>query len=316
MKFAKLILGTGLIVALGIGTFTFTYNKFSKIEDAKSQKEDSVDISRLIEKNKNNVNPKEVNVIANESEVELEDNTEIEEESSTDGILENNTDEKTLENQDKKELSSVNNSIINVENSEDSMENALNIIKSAQDTKNIETKEISDNFIFIGDSRTVAYKDIVDISNYDFITFIAKESKGYEWFATEGLKKLENRLHTTDLKYNIVLNLGVNDLNNISKYSSLYNQLSNKYPQHNFFVVSVNPGDEAKMKSNGYNYTTNAKIEDFNNNLKNSLNENITYIDTYSKLIKEGFNTTDGLHYSQNTSKYILDFVSNFIKSK
>ena len=73
----------------------------------------------------------------------------------------------------------------------------------------------NDNFIFIGDSRTVAYKDIVDVDKYDFITFISEISKGYKWLDEVAIEKLNNRFDTTDLSYNVILNLGINDLDNL-----------------------------------------------------------------------------------------------------
>lgn len=173
----------------------------------------------------------------------------------------------------------------------------------------------NDNFIFIGDSRTVGMSKVVDISNYEFVTFIAKSSEGFNWFSTAGLDKLEKRLTTTDLNYNIVFNLGVNELYNVNKYVELYNSLNAKYPQHNFFVASVNPEDEIKMKSHGYKYVGNQYIEEFNNTLKESLNEDIIFIDSYTHLQENGFDTKDGLHYTDEYSKIILDYISNQIKA-
>lgn len=181
-------------------------------------------------------------------------------------------------------------------------------------TKEYKLKNKNDNFIFIGDSRTVGMSKVVDIKDYEFITFIAEVGAGYDWFLSDGLPKLEHRLNTTDLNYNIVLNLGVNDTHNGSKYAKLYNKLELQYPNHNFIVVSVNPENEEKMIESGYKFVGNKYIEEFNKALKKDLSENIPYIDTYTDLIKNGFETRDGLHYSSETSKHILDTISNLIK--
>lgn len=287
MKFAKIILGTGLLIALGVGTFIFTYNKYSEIEDKKAKLTDSVDIAKILEKNKHNVNPKQV------TEVEGTEDVEPEEESVV--IY----DDTSADADDSK----VDNS--NAENENNELE--LNQSKSLNNK--------NDNFIFIGDSRTVAYKKVVDINKYDFVTFIAKVSQGYDWFANTAMSELKARLDNTDLHYNIVLNLGVNDLHNVNKYTQIYNDLAKNNSEHNFFVVSVNPEDEEKMKQHGYKYIGNEPIINFNKIMKESLSENIHFIDSYEYLLNEGFQTTDGLHYDDLTSSKILDFVSNYIKS-
>lgn len=197
--------------------------------------------------------------------------------------------------------------INNTENKED-LDKDSNIKESKLKNKN-------DNFIFIGDFRTIGMSRVVDIKDYEFITFISQADGKYDWFLTEGLPKLEQRLNTTDLNYNIVLNLGINDTHNGSKYAKLYNELELKYPNHNFIVVSVNPENEEKMIETGYKFVGNKYIEEFNKNLKKDLSNTIPYIDTYTDLVKNGFETKDGLHYTSETSKHILDTIYNSIKN-
>ena len=193
-------------------------------------------------------------------------------------------------------------------------ENKKNLDKDSN-IKESKLKNKNDNFIFVGDFRTIGMSRVVDIKNYEFITFIAQANGKYDWFLTEGLPKLEQRLNTTDLNYNIVLNLGINDTHNGSKYAKLYNELELKYPNHNFIVVSVNPENEEKMIETGYKFVGNKYIEEFNENLKKDLSNTIPYIDTYTDLINNGFETKDGLHYTSETSKHILDIISNSIKN-
>jgi len=42
------------------------------------------------------------------------------------------------------------------------------------------------------------------------------------------------------------------------------------------------------------------------------LADNIDYIDTYSYLIAEGFNTVDGLHYTADTYKNIYEYAMKY----
>lgn len=188
------------------------------------------------------------------------------------------------------------------------------LVKKEEIPENILTNK-SDNFIFIGDSRTVAYKEIVDIDKYDFITFISEESKGYDWLNETAIEKLNTRFDTTDLTYNVVLNLGINDLNNVDKYIDIYNELAEKNTKHNFFVIPINKVDSEKMMKNGYNVIENSEIEEFNSKMKSSLSENIHFIDTYSYFKDKDLETNDGVHYTDNSSNKILNYISDYIKS-
>lgn len=237
-------------------------------------------------------------------------------ESNDSNIIEENQPSKIKPLTNKQEANK-NNTITKEISNDETLDTLINESDNKKETVALENNNINknDNFIFIGDSRTVGMSKVVDISDYEFVTFIAKSSEGFNWFSTTGLDKLEKRLTTTDLNYNIIFNLGVNDLHNVNKYAELYNSLNEKYPQHNFFVASVNPEDEIKMKSHGYKYVGNQYIEEFNNMLRENLNEDIIFIDSYEYLQKNGFDTKDGLHYTDEYSKIILDYISNQIKS-
>ena len=242
--------------------------------------------------------------------------------------------EKTLSSQAKEDIKNGSDKIVNLISSKDK-EDATNIkdestIIEESTNKNEEptkesTKEVcvpeniltnkNDNFIFIGDSRTVAYKGIVDIDKYDFITFISEVSKGYDWLKDTAIEKLNTRFDTTDLSYNVVLNLGVNDLQNVDKYIDMYNELAEKNPKHNFFVVSVNKVDTVKMNKNGYATIENSQIEEFNSKMRNSLSNKIHFIDSYSYFKDKNLETNDGVHYTDEVSSEILDYICDYIKA-
>ena len=242
--------------------------------------------------------------------------------------------EKTLSSQAKEDIKNGSDKIVNLISSKDK-EDATNIkdestIIEESTNKNEEptkesTKEVcvpdniltnkNDNFIFIGDSRTVAYKGIVDIDKYDFITFISEVSKGYDWLKDTAIEKLNTRFDTTDLSYNVVLNLGVNDLQNVDKYIDMYNELAEKNLKHNFFVVSVNKVDTEKMKKNGYTTIENSQIEEFNSKMRNSLSDKIHFIDSYSYFKDKNLETNDGVHYTDEVSSEILDYICDYIKA-
>lgn len=158
--------------------------------------------------------------------------------------------------------------------------------------KEIVTKVIYDNFLFAGDSRTVG------MSWATGADVIAKESIGYGW-AKNQLPQIKSCDNT-----NIVFWFGVNDLYNISKYITMYNDLydSMKDKNVNIYVMAVTPCC--------YSYSRlNPDIADFNSKMQAGLNENIEFIDTYSFLSQNGFGSSDGLHYSNTTYRAIYDYV-------
>ena len=176
--------------------------------------------------------------------------------------------------------------------------------------------------IFIGDSRTVAMygylfgwdaeavnKGTVD-KNKDI--WSAKSAMGLEWMKSTGVPNIEKSI-TKGTK--VIILMGVNDLYDKNEYVTYINQKANEWTKKGakVYFVSVNPVDEVKEKKNGYS-VKNSTIEDFNTTLKNGLNANVKYIDTYNQ-IKSNFETTDGVHYTQGTSNLIYKTVCNYVKS-
>lgn len=236
-------------------------------------------------------------------DMEVLDESYVQEENALQGVHdeeeESDSQEKALDNIENK----------TEESTETDITEDKNLEAEQDETSTANNK--NDNFIFVGDSRTVMYKPIVDITNYDFVTFISKGGMGAKWLEDTAIPQLDQRFATTDLKYNVVLNLGVNDLHNINKYIRLYNELAEAYPEHNFFAVSVNGVHSEKIKKY---VVTNDEIEEFNNKLKSSLSDKIHYIDSYSYFKDKGFETTDGVHYTNDTSLDILNYISDYIK--
>lgn len=160
------------------------------------------------------------------------------------------------------------------------------------------------SFILVGDSRTVAMKEAMS-SSADSTVYIAKEGEGYKWFQETGLAELKSALAESPSK-TVVFNLGVNDVENISLYLTLYKELVQTYPDAAFYFMSVNPVNEEKTKG-----ITNAQIQNFNGSLQEIFSTR--YLDCYNYLIQNGFDTVDGLHYTQDTSKAIHQFLTDQI---
>jgi hypothetical protein len=160
--------------------------------------------------------------------------------------------------------------------------------------------------IFIGDSRFVGMDDAVDIASHDREFCVAKVGQGYNWLVDTGLDKIEaiRKKNTSLTKWRYVIDLGINDLPNIDKYIAEYKKISKADPTIQIILVSVNPVKNYKGRSN-------SDIEDFNDKL---IDTGYDYIDTYTTLKNDGFTSTDGLHYDNETYEKIYDLIEKALK--
>lgn len=153
------------------------------------------------------------------------------------------------------------------------------------------------SILFVGDSRTLGMRDAVN----DSCTYLGAEGEGYEWFTSSGITSLVQLLES-DPTQKVVFNLGVNDPKNISLYIDTYKSLMSQYPDTPIYMMSVNPLDDK-----GEFNTTNEMAEIFNATLESSFPDN--YLDCYSYLTQNGFETVDGLHYTEDTYRKIHNYV-------
>ncbi len=135
---------------------------------------------------------------------------------------------------------------------------------------------------WLGDSRFVGLSGVAKEN------FVAEISKGYNW-------GIEQEITTKT----IIFGLGVNDLYNSGKYKSWLKKL---VKDHTVYFVSVNPVNEKKCKT-----VKNKTIKAFNKKMKKV--DGINYIDTYTYLQNNGFNSSDGLHYDNKTNKKIYKYI-------
>ena len=152
--------------------------------------------------------------------------------------------------------------------------------------------------IFIGDSRTV---DIMNaVQNQADAVWSCKVSMGYDWMVKEGIPAVEDQIENNTA---VIILLGVNDVYNISNYISYINQKAAEWAAigAKTYFVSVGP-----VVSDPY--VTNVEIEAFNTSLQNSLS-GVTYIDIYTYLTTNGFTTADGLHYTDDVSLSIYNYI-------
>lgn len=151
---------------------------------------------------------------------------------------------------------------------------------------------------WVGDSRTVGMGNAMGISK----KCIAQVGMGHNWYLSTAEKRLKKVLKKNP-NATVVINFGVNDHANITKYIKSYRKLINEHPNAQIWFMSVNPID-SKYKAG---YVSNADINRFNKKLKAAFPDR--YLDTNSYLKKKKFKTVDGLHYTVATYKKIYNYV-------
>ena len=175
----------------------------------------------------------------------------------------------------------------------------------------------SNKVVFIGDSRTVqmyAYKTGTwSGANYSSggvhevgtDIYVAEGAQGLAWMKSTGIPAAKKYFVNGNA---IVILMGVNDLSNADSYVTYINGNASNWKSNgaSLYFVSVNP-------CQGNFSNLNNSINTFNSKLKSGLNNSVGWIDTNSALTKSGFNTTDGLHYDQNTSNMIYDYIKKIV---
>ena len=145
-------------------------------------------------------------------------------------------------------------------------------------------------WFWVGDSRTVGMARGIDID------YIGKVGATISFFRNNAESIYQIRDKT------VIINLGVNDLDSTA-YLNLYNSMPDEFLDNNkVIVMAVNPCDGS------YQYL-NSRIEQFNSNMSAGLDSRITFLDSYTFLMWNGFSTVDGLHYTDGTYVDIYNFV-------
>ena len=153
-------------------------------------------------------------------------------------------------------------------------------------------------FLFVGDSRTVQLKNAVGATDKDYI---AKIGEGYSYFKNTAISEIPSHAGQGTV---MIINFGVNDLANASKYIKLVNSNIDAWTNAGITVYysSVTPvGSNCSSVSN-------TQIENFNAKLKEGLDPRVKWIDSYTYLSQTGFSSSDGLHYSKDTYKNLYAY--------
>ncbi len=178
--------------------------------------------------------------------------------------------------------------------------------------------------IWIGDSRCAHMEIFCGDLTVD--TFIAEGGSSWKWFCYSATASLE-RILSEEQAYDVIVMMGVNDcfnyvqgaLPSYDAYAEHLNALIERYPNTTFYFCSVNPVDEKfrldfTLGLYSFHYEMDAYnevINSFNQVIQNQCNA--TYLDCYSYLLENGFETTDGIHYTKDTYHTIYEYCLNAV---
>lgn len=171
--------------------------------------------------------------------------------------------------------------------------------------------------IIVGDSRTVG---MCGNSNTSYSCSTGKNagyglcsnafsvscgSQGYAWFNSTAISAVNAKLGSS--KQNIVVWLGVNDLNNIDKYISKYKELANgSWKDHNVIIATV-----SDIRSDTQ-YVTKQSINSFNSKMKNAINSanisNLKICDVASVSLNDN-DYQDNIHYNKSGYTKIYNYI-------
>lgn len=197
-----------------------------------------------------------------------------------------------------------------IEDEKSETEQKAEEVAEKKETLNVNT----DNFIFVGDSRIEDFKSAYKNIGIKTAEFITTENPDYYWMVNMGADSVDSILKNKPGKYNIVFNIGINDLNNAKMYIDFLNHFAHKYPNQNIFVLTIGPLDELKAAENDLTHINNDDIYDFNINISKNLNKNVHVIQVFQELIVNGYDTVDGYYLTKDTSKSLLKFIKEYIK--
>ena len=155
---------------------------------------------------------------------------------------------------------------------------------------------------FLGDSRFVGMQKYCDIKNCEYY---AEIGKGLTYLKSY-MDDIKDSLNEDDL---IIINFGVNDLGNKEEYVEFLNEIEKEIPAR-IIYMTINPVEENKGKYE----ITNEEINEFNKYLVDNTSDNIYIMDTNKYLKENGFITTDGLHYTKETYKDILEYINLYLE--
>jgi hypothetical protein len=151
-------------------------------------------------------------------------------------------------------------------------------------------------YVFVGDSRTVQLCRAIGAHDYGWVCEVGQ---GFDYFS-QHVDEI-GRLGGPGTK--IIINFGVNDIRNADDYVKLVNSYVDTWTSAGMRVYY-----SSVMPVRNYPTISNSQIEAFNSAVQEGLDSRVTWIDSYSFMQNNGFETGDGLHYKKETYQELFRF--------
>lgn len=161
--------------------------------------------------------------------------------------------------------------------------------------------------VFIGDSRMVTLKEAVEKKlGVCPAAVIAKNGSRYEWFHDTAIPQADRVIGNGS---RVVVNMGVNDLNDADKYAQDMNYWGAVWSARGaqVYYASVNP-----VWDNPHGMTP-ERVKLFNDRLKGQLIPQIVWLDSHSYLMGAGVHAYDGIHYKDDTNLVLYQYYLTMI---
>lgn len=167
--------------------------------------------------------------------------------------------------------------------------------------------------LYIGASRTKNMKKAVKDNK---VFFYYAGGKGFKWLFNscgKGKKKrypaylVIRSFLNANPKRTVIIDLGGNDLHNLSAYIGFYKDLLKNYPDTTFYFMGVLPRSKGNI--------SNPVRRMFDMRLETEFPDNT--INLFDKVYKlKGFKTVDGTHYGKRQNRIVYQMVMNAIGRK
>jgi len=200
----------------------------------------------------------------------------------------------------------------------------LDTVYQSEENEEEEEPILKDTF-FIGDSRMKGIQNTGVINENNTVYGVGY---GYDWFvgsgsyneantnAVSGAITGANAKMRNNVSYNIVIWLGVNDLQNVNSYYQKYYELATgEWNKHMIYVVSVGPVLDEKSV-----YAKNEAIDSFNAEMKSLISSsglsNLQYIDLgYTEESITSYDSA-GVHYGAEDYQKIYEIINGNFSSE
>ena len=187
--------------------------------------------------------------------------------------------------------------------------------------------------IFVGDSRQ-NYTDDASKTYQGIagnIYYVAKGGVRFSWFTETGYSDLVSLIEkirsnsSSGKPIAVIFNLGINDLRqpdlDYSQYVPFMRNIAPGLKESNciLFYMSVLPGNAEQLKlsrESGVRLPDMKEVKQFNTMIHSVLSSDYNYIDAYSWVMKYGYSSYDGLHFSFPTNRRVLNEVMKQVNAR